>query len=112
MNKICIVNNDIIPCDNNGIIINNNEISFLDNGNYIIEYLECNNINLVIKVNKDKCINLFEYSYDNDININQAHQISKSCKNTIYNKFPEIKEILIQIEPSSGLYDEVHYEIK
>ncbi len=49
---------------------------------------------------------------DNDININQAHQISKSCKNTIYNKFPEIKEILIQIEPSSGLYDEVHYEIK
>ena len=78
MNKICIVNNDIIPCDNSGIIINNNEISFLDSGNYVIEYIECNNINLVININEDKCINLFEFSYNNDININNKFNIDNN----------------------------------
>lgn len=48
---------------------------------------------------------------DNNISIEQAHQISKSCKNTLYNKHPEIKDVLIQVEPSSGLYDEVHYDL-
>ena len=47
---------------------------------------------------------------DNNISITQAYHVSKSCKNTLYTKFPEIKDILIQIEPNNGLYDKVHYK--
>lgn len=47
---------------------------------------------------------------DNHLSINQADHISRSCKNTLYTKYPEIKDILIQIEPSRGLYDEIHYK--
>jgi len=48
---------------------------------------------------------------EDNISITQANQISKSCKRTLYNKFPEIKDILIQVEPSSGIHDEVHYKL-
>jgi cation diffusion facilitator family transporter len=47
---------------------------------------------------------------DDDISINQADQISKSCKSTLFKKYPEIKDILIQVEPSCGLHDEIHYK--
>lgn len=47
---------------------------------------------------------------DDDISMNQANQISKSCKRTLFNKFPEIKEIIIELEPYSGIHDEVHYK--
>ena len=49
---------------------------------------------------------------DDYLSITQAHQISKSCKNTLFNKFPEIKDITIQVEPNSGIHDEVHYKTK
>lgn len=86
MNKICIVKNIIIPLDSDFININNNEISFLENGNYIIEYIDCDNVNLNINVIKNKCINLFEYSYDNDINIDNKYYIEKNAS-LILNKF-------------------------
>ncbi len=47
---------------------------------------------------------------DNHLSIEEAHQISKSCKNTLYTKHPEIKDIVIQVEPTSGLYDEFNYK--
>ena len=48
---------------------------------------------------------------DDNISITQANQISRCCKRTLHNKFPEITEILIQVEPSSGMHDEVHYKL-
>ena len=86
MNKICIVKNDIIPCDNSDILINNNEISFLEDGNYILEYVECYNVNLTINVNENRCINLFEYSYNNDFVVNNKYNIYKNSS-LIINKF-------------------------
>jgi len=47
---------------------------------------------------------------DNHLSIEEAYQISKSCKNTLYSKHPEIKDIVIQVEPTSGLYDEFNYK--
>ena len=86
MNKISIVKNDIIPFDSSSIKICNNNISFLDSGNYVLEYIECNDINLNIYVDKNKCINLFEYSYDNDISVNNKYNIDKNGS-LIINKF-------------------------
>ena len=60
MNKIRVVNNEIIPCDYSDISIVNNEISFLNSGNFAIEYIDCNDVNLNIIV---KEILMFVYLY-------------------------------------------------
>ncbi len=86
MNKISIVKNNIIPFDIEGVSVNGNDISFTENGNYILEYIECNNIELNIKIDMNKCINLFEFSYDNDINVDNKYNIDKNAS-LIINKF-------------------------
>lgn len=86
MNKIFIVKNNIIPCDDDFISINDNSISFLKSGNYIVEYIDCNNVNLIINIDENKCINLFEYSDDNDIRINNKYDINKNSS-LIISKF-------------------------
>ena len=75
MNKIKVVNNMIIPYDNDDISIYNNNITFLQNGNYIIEYIDSNDISLNIKIDKNKCINLFEYSTNNNIILNNKYYL-------------------------------------
>ena len=40
MNKIKVVRNQIIPFDNDDVIICDNTISFSNNGNYLIEFIE------------------------------------------------------------------------
>ena len=60
MNKIRVVNNEIIPCDYSDISIVNNEISFLNSGNFAIEYIDCNDVNLNIIV-KENSKNLSWY---------------------------------------------------
>lgn len=75
MNKIKVVNNMIIPYDNDDIIINNNEITFLENGNYIIEYIDSDNININIIIDKNRVINLFEYSCNENIIIKNNYYV-------------------------------------
>ena len=70
MNKIKVVNNKIIPFVSDDVEINDNSINFNNNGNYFIDYIDCNNVSLCINVNNNKCIHLFEYSNNNDINFN------------------------------------------
>ena len=60
MNKISIVNNKIIPLDNDDVIIDDNIISFNNNGNYLIEYIDSNDIDIIININDSICIQLFE----------------------------------------------------
>ena len=60
MNKISIVNNKIIPLDNDDVIIDDNIISFNNNGNYLIEYIDSNYIDIIININDSVCIQLFE----------------------------------------------------
>ncbi len=86
MNKISIVKNNVIPFDSSNIIICNNNISILDSGNYVLEYIDCDDVKLNIHVDKNKCINLFEYSYDNDISVNNKYNIDKKAS-LIINKF-------------------------
>lgn len=86
MNKISIVKNDIIPFDSQYISVDDNNIFFLENGNYILEYIECDDVKLNINIDKNMCINLFEYSYDNDISINNKYSIDKAGT-LIINKF-------------------------
>lgn len=74
-NKIPHINNDIINCDNNHIIIKKNV-------DFNIEYINCDNINLTIEFLDNITTNIFEYSVDNTITINTTYTIGK---NTIVN---------------------------
>lgn len=86
MNKIVVVENKIIPFDNTSVIINNNVIKFINNGNFYIDYIDSDNINITIEIEQNVCINLFEYSNNNDININNKYILNKNSS-LIVSKF-------------------------
>lgn len=86
MNKIKVVNNEIIPFDDNNIVINGNKILFNSNGNYFIDYIDSSNINLFIELDDDVCINLFEYSNNKDIYISNNYELNRNSS-LILNKF-------------------------
>ena len=86
MNKIKVVENKIIPFDNTGILVEDNSIKFLSNGNYYIEYIDCNDVNFTIELDKDTCINLFEYSNNDSINFNNAYLLNRGSS-LILSKF-------------------------
>ena len=75
MNKIKVVNNKIIPFVSDDVEINDNSINFNNNGNYFIDYIDCNNVSLCINVNNNKCIHLFEYSNNKDINFDIKYNL-------------------------------------
>ncbi len=86
MNKIKVVNNRIIPFISDKVIINGNSITFKENGNYYIDYIDCDKINLCINVLDNCCICLFEYSNNNMISFNNRYDINMNSS-LILNKF-------------------------
>ncbi|MFR6305398.1 MAG: hypothetical protein ACLUNR_01025 [Bacilli bacterium] len=58
MNKIKVVNNKIIPFVSDDVEINDNSINFNNNGNYFIDYIDCNNVIYVLTL---IIINVFIY---------------------------------------------------
>ena len=86
MNKIKVVNNIIIPYDNNDVLISDNNITFINNGSYYIDYIDCDNISININVKDNVCINLFEYSNCNDIMLSNSYNLNKNSS-LILSKF-------------------------
>jgi len=86
MNKINVVDNKIIPFDNTDVILNNNIITFTNNGDYYLEYITSDNVNITINVEDNVCVQLFEYSNNNDINTNITYNLGKNSS-LIISKF-------------------------
>jgi len=86
MNKIRVVNNIIVPYDNDYVLISDNSITFINNGNYYIDYIDCDYINLNINIKDNVCISLFEYSNCNDIILNNNYNLDKKSS-LILSKF-------------------------
>ena len=86
MNKICVVDNKVIPFDNSDVIIDNNIITFTNNGNYYIEYINSDNVDTTININDNICIQLFEYSSNKDINTNIKYNLGRNSS-LIISKF-------------------------
>ena len=86
MNKINVVDNKIIPFDNTDVILNNNIITFTNNGDYYLEYITSDNVNITIKIEDNVCVQLFEYSNNNDINTNITYNLGKNSS-LIISKF-------------------------
>lgn len=86
MNKIIVVKNKIIPYDDDSIIIENSTIKFTCNGDYYIEYIDCNYVKINIVLEDYVCINLFEYSTNGNINVDNKYDLHKNSS-LIINKF-------------------------
>lgn len=86
MNKIIVVENKIIPFDNSDVIIDNNTIRFVNSGNFYIEYIDSSDIDIDIIVDNYTCINLFEYSNNDDISVNNKYILYRNSS-LIVSKF-------------------------
>ena len=86
MNKINVVDNKIIPFDNTDVILNNNIITFTNNGDYYLEYITSDNVNITINIEDNVCVQLFEYSNNNDINFNIKYNLDMASS-LIISKF-------------------------
>lgn len=75
MNKIRVVNNKIIPLDNDNISVIDNVISFKYDSEYIIEYIDCDNIAFEIVVPDSISAKIFEYSNNGNICINNKYSV-------------------------------------
>ena len=86
MNTINVVNNMIIPFIDNNVIINGNSVDFLGNGDYFIEYIECDNVEIEFNIKSNVCIQLFEFSGNKDLSINVKYSLNDNSS-IIVNKF-------------------------
>ena len=94
MNKILLVKNSFIPSDCSNIIIDNKHIKIISSGDYCIEYIDSDNISLDIELEKNIWVNLFHYSNNKNIEINNNYilntnssiNISKFYINTTTNE--------------------------
>lgn len=86
MNKIIVRNNKIEDFISDNFIIKNNNIIINNDGNFIIEYIESYRINLNITISKNIFVNIFEFSENNELNINNKYKINENSTLTI-NKF-------------------------
>lgn len=86
MNKILVVENKIIPFDNSDVLIEGTTIKFINNGDYYIEYIDSNNVNFNIELEDNVCINLFEYSNNKDINVDNKYILNRNSS-LIVSKF-------------------------
>ncbi len=86
MNKIKVVENVIIPFDNSDVVINDNNIEFINNGDYYIEYIDSDNISINFDVKENVCINLFEYSNNKSIKIDNNYNLHRNSS-LIVSKF-------------------------
>ena len=72
MNKIKVVENKIIPFVSNDVKIDNNIITFINNGNYCIDYIDCDCVNITIKledsVNRNSSLILSKFSSNGTTN--------------------------------------------
>ena len=86
MNKILVVENRIIPLDFYGIMIDDNNIRFMNNGNYYIQYIDSDDVSINIEIDDNVCVNLFEYSNNKSVNVDSKYNLNRNSS-LIVSKF-------------------------
>lgn len=89
MNKI-LVNRNEIRCECEGVRVCDNVISFDSDGEYSIEYVLCDKIDIVFRVSGCSVI-IQESSFDNDLVVNNRYEVYNG--KVIVNKFYNNKSV-------------------
>ena len=90
--RIVIKNNILYFHDDKGFDIDHQTIVFKENGDYIIEYEDCSDVQLDIRVVDDVLVKLFVFSRDNDINVHNGYYLGK-YSNLILFQFYDNKNV-------------------
>lgn len=104
MNNILISNNKLNNYQDNNIIIKDNTIKFLNNGEYNLEIINSNNLNLNLELKENITVKLFILSINNNIICNITYTLKKHS-NLILFKFYNNKEV----EEKETIYLEQEY---
>lgn len=104
MNNILISNNKLNNYQDNNIIIKDNTIKFLNNGEYNLEIINSNNLNLNLELKENITVKLFILSINNNIISNITYNLKKHS-NLILFKFYNNKEL----EEKEKIYLEQEY---
>lgn len=104
MNNILISNNKLNNYQDNNIIIKDNTIKFLNNGEYNLEIINSNNLNLNLELKENITVKLFILSINNNIISNITYNLKKHS-NLILFKFYNNKEV----EEKEKIYLEQEY---
>ena len=84
MNKIIIERNKLSNYKDKFITINKNNISFKENGNYKIEIINSNKLDITIELKQNINVTLFIYSINNNINTNIKYILEENSTLLIY----------------------------
>ena len=78
MNKILVIDNKIT--DTNLVDVKDNKIIFSTNGEYIVEYINCTNVDIDVVIEKDIKISLFVVSSNNELKSNINYSLGENSK--------------------------------
>lgn len=108
MNRIIVTNNNI-DADKAMVVVDGNKIYFNSNGDYDVEYRDCDDVNIIFIVNDDVTVKLFEYSNNDKIVVNNRYVLGNHSTLLLF-KFYANNEILERIVfDLDGEYARVNY---
>ena len=82
--RLYIKNNKIKSINNKDIEIKDNTITLKKDGNYLLKYIDSNNISIDINIPDNKNINLSIFSKDNNIAVNNHYILNKNSTLTLF----------------------------
>ena len=88
--KIIIKKNKLPIINKKEVITNDNQIIFKKDADYIIELKDCTKVNLEIAINNNIKVNLFIFSIDNNLTINNNYQLGEKSKLTLFKFYDNI----------------------
>lgn len=106
MNRIIVKEDKLLDYNDEYLKIENNNITFLKDNNYILEYLDCHNIKLNINLLDNIKINLYEKSTFNNIKVNNTYNLNNNSILNIskfYNNYSTLEKIEINLNKENSL---------
>ena len=107
MNKI-LISRDKILYDTSSVKIENNIIKFLDNGLYIIEYLNIDKLDYTFCVSDNLDVKLLESSFSNNLVVNNKYIVDNAS--LIVNKFYDNDSVLENVDIELYNHGKIDYK--
>lgn len=107
MNRIVLESNKLSNYLDDNLSVGDNTIEFFKDGDYILEYINSTLVELEITVCDNVCVNLFVFSKDVDIKVNEKYQLGKNSE-LILKKFyfnrNVLENVVVNLNGESAKY--------
>ena len=109
MNKIIIDNNKLDDCNNDNLVISNNNIKFIANCEYNIEIKNCTDLDINIEVVDNVLAKVVILSLDNNINSKFTYKLGENSNLLLFKFCSNIIDNSSSIIYLNGKYSKVSY---